>query len=269
MKEIKLNGCSHLRGGIVETAKVDETKLEFRNGVAVAEAEVKGVRVTPSWHPFSYTCEGLINENFQEVFEDKLPDSYERNLMFLPYNEEIIRFGDNDFVVNMSCYEDGSWWEEYRHIRIINGVSTLVNQVASCTKKVNETLMIMGNNKKALYSIERGEMLTPYVESIRESEAYCDVFDVMASASSISSKKSSLLEDFLYFKINLGGRVISKVLSSLEDGYLLYGYDFSVGKLLDQRQTDLTFRASSFERTVESFQKKDKTLEKALFLPRK
>lgn len=262
MKEIKLNGCSHLRGGIVETAKVDETKLEFRNGVAVAEAEVKAVMV-PSWYPFSYKCEGLINENFQEVFGDTLLDSYERNLMFLPYNKKITRFGDNDFIVNMSCYEDDRWWEEYRHIRTVNGFPTLVNRLSCCNKKVNETLMIMGKNKKALYSVESGKMLTPYVESISESETYYDIFDVIASVSSLSFEKFKQLNDVLCFKINSAGRTVSKVLSSLEDGYLPYGNDFIVEELLEQRQADLTFRVDDFEETIKSFQSDDSDLKKA------
>lgn len=261
MKRIILNGCSHLRGGIVENATVDETKLEFRNGVAVAEAEVKGVRVTPSWHPFSYTCEGLINENFQEVFEDKLPDSYERNLMFLPYNEKITRFGDNDFVVNMSCYEDGSWWEEYRHIRIINGVPTLVNQVAPCTKKINETLMIMGENKNTLYSIEQSKMLTPYVESIRESETYDGIFDVMAKVKPLDGENHLQLLDFLYFKMNAEGRCVSSVLSSLENDYIYPRSNILVSDLLEERREGLASRAQAFEGMINYFQSNDRVLE--------
>ncbi len=260
MKEIKLNDCSYLRGRVIESVRVDETKLEFRNGVAVAEANVRG---GDRYNPFWDTWEGLINENFQEVFGDTLPDSYERNLMFLPYNKKITRFGDNDFIVNMSCYESGRQWKEYRHIRTVNGFPTLVNRVSCCNKKVNEALMIMGKNKKALYSVESGEMLTPYVDSISESEMYYDIFDIMTSVSSLSFEKFKQLNDVLCFKINSAGRTVSKVLSSLEDGYLPYGNDLIVEELLEQRQADLTFRVDDFEETIKSFQSDDSDLKKA------
>jgi len=260
MKEIKLNGCSYLRGGIVEMAKVDETKLEFRNGVAVAEAEVKGIMVPG--YPFSYTGVGLINENFREVFEDKLPDSYERNLMFFPYNKEIIRFGNNDFIVKVICCNEGSSWKEYRHIRIVNGVPVLMNDNLSCCQYTSdENLAIIGEDEKALYSIEHAKELTPYVESISESETYDGIFDVMATVKPLDVENHLQLLDFLYFKMNAEGRCVSSVLSSLENGYIYPRSNILVSDLLEERREGLASRAQAFEGMINYFQSNDRVLE--------
>ncbi len=63
MKEIKLNKVGYLRGEIV-SATVDETKLEFKNGIALAEATV--IEIVGNCEK-KYRCLGLVNENYCEV----------------------------------------------------------------------------------------------------------------------------------------------------------------------------------------------------------
>ncbi len=265
MKEIKLNDCSYLRDKVTK-AKVDDTKLEFRNGVAIAKASIYAL-------DYAYLCYGLINEDFQEMFANKLSSRYECNLMFFPYNKEILRFGDNDFIVTVDCTDgnDCRSWTEIRHIRIVDGFPTLINRLAgSCTKTTDETVAIMDSSSgKALYSIERGEVITPSLDSIEESSTYCGVFDVMTRVIPRPSESFYHFVDYLCFKIDSEGKRVSAVLSSLDNGYVECKSNLSVRELLSERAEELSFRTESFTELVSSFERKDFVLDAAGYVKKK
>lgn len=269
MKEIKLNDYPYfLRKGRVESARIDETKLEFRNGVAVAEATVAITGADN--HMGVYVCSGLINEKFEEVFGEKVETNFvESALMFIPGNKRILRFGDDDFIVDSRWGADVSN-KEYLHIRTQNGVLELMNyDLGPCTKTSDDTIAIIGEDEKALYSIEHAKELTPYVESISESETYDGIFDVIAKVKPLDVENYSQLLDFLYFKMNAEGRCVSSVLSSLENGYIYPRSNILVSDLLEERREELTFRAQTFEDMVNSFQSNDRGLEKAGYVKKR
>lgn len=252
MKEITLNDVNYLRNRITSIT-VDETNLEFKNGIAVAEAHVDAIDF---WNePYSYNCMGLIDENFHEVYNDTHHGNgvKERNLMFLQYNRNIIRCGDNDFIVEVDCCDDGRSWTEYRHVRIVDGIPILItDKLSHCQITNHENLVISGFSSKKLYDVTTGEFITPSLFDIKESKINTEVFDVVAKITSGEEKNPRYVE-YLYFKINTKGQRVSYILSSLVKGCVSIWGD-SVVELLEVREKELKIKFEDFVRMVTEFE---------------
>lgn len=241
MKEIKLNNCPNLRNKVVR-AVVDEDQLEFRNGVSTIQATVDAIDFYN--RPYSYQCVGLINENFCEAYDN----CSATDLMFLPYNKEIIRFNDCDFIVGVNCGEDDRDWIEYRHVKVIDGeVHLMHNHLGECQKVEQPFLTITGKNKKALYDIDQGGFLTPYVENIGISKDNSHTFDVLAQ---VTCDLYELI-DYLYFKINSEGKAVSTVFSCLDNSDSDYYFDLSVDAVLAKRSEELFTKFENFKKVMD------------------
>lgn len=243
MKEIKLNSCPRLRGNVVQ-AVVDEERLEFRNEISVAQAEVNAIDYYGN--SYSYQCVGLINEDFLEVYDGVTVSA----LMFLPYNKEIIRFGDCDFIVAVNCGEDDRDWLEYHHVKIIDGEACLMNdRLGECQRVNNPFLTITGKNKRALYDIKEGKFLTPYVANVRMSENAVDCFDVISQVK-VEFEDEYELIDYLYFRINSKGETVSDVFSCLDHAVIDCYLNLSVDDVLLKRREELSTKMDNFEKVV-------------------
>ena len=244
MRTIKLNEVNYLRGKVI-SAEIYDTNLDFRNGIAVVKASI----VTLDFYRKKghYESWGLINENYEELYEDE-NNLFERNLMFMPFNENIVRCGDNDFIVEVTCRDDNRIWTEYRHIRIVDGVPTLINRnIGGCQKTSLENTIIAGFNNKTLYDITEGKKVTPSLTKIEESEEK-GIFNAVAKIQT----EDSYCTDYLFFKVNRKGIIVSRVLSSLANGFLDESY-ISIDDLLSKRQAQLNMISDSFKRTLDSF----------------
>lgn len=120
---------------------VDEEQVHFINGIAAVNVIAMDINRSDK-----YICSGIINEEYQEVIDDE--DQYEkfvirRNLMLLEYNKNILRCGENDFIVTVhqgdeyfSCVN--------KHIRIKNMKATIINEnVGKYLKTNNENILII------------------------------------------------------------------------------------------------------------------------------
>lgn len=219
MKSVKLKKGYYCRGN-VESAFIDDTKLDFRNGIAVVKASVTVTFF--GQESFNYDCMGVIDENYEEIYEGDF-NSAGRNLMFMPENESMIRCGDNDFIVEVSCRNDKGKWTEFRHVKIVDGVPTLINKY------------LEGGCQKSSF-----ENLVKIEESNEE-----DVFDVTA----LISLDGSYYVDYLFFKIDAKGLIVSEVLSSLENRFLDGSYT-SIDDLLSRRKAQLIMLENSFSKMV-------------------
>ena len=244
MKSIKLNEVNYLRDEII-SAEIDDTNLVFRNGIAVVKASITiGNFCTNKSH---YVCCGLINENYEELYKDK-SNLFERNLMFMPFNKSIVRCGNNDFIVEVSCRDDNRIWTEYRHIRIVDGVPTLINRnLGGCQKTSFENIVIAGYRNKTLYDTNEGRALTPPLMKIEESQEE-GIFNVVAKI----EVDSSYCVDYLFFKINSEGIIVSRVLSSISASKFLTESYTSINDLLSKRQAQLIMIRDSFNRALDS-----------------
>lgn len=262
MKEISLNKVTYLRSTITSII-VDETKLEFKNGVAVAEADVSARDLFNE--SYTYKCMGLIDENFHEVYADSHHGNEikERNLMFLPYNKNIIRCGDNDFIVEVYCGDDGASWTEYRHIRIVDGIPLMQNKLNKCQITNHENLVISGyTGYNRLYDVTTGEYITPVLYDIKESKVNTEVFDIVAKITS-SEEKNSWYVEYLYFKINTKGQIVSKILSSLASDYIFdcLPIGTSVEEVINDRKEKLKTMEEHFKNMTLEFENNVQYLE--------
>lgn len=242
MRNIKLKEVKHLRSEVI-SAKIDDADLDFRNGIAVANANIT---ISFFGAQDSYECVGLINEDYEEAYENK-PNHFGQNLMFMSFNKEIVRCGDNDFIVEVSCRDDNRIWTEYRHIRIVNGVPTLISRnLGGCQKTSLENVVIAGFSIKTLYDTSEGKKVTPSLAKIEESQEE-GIFNAVAKI----KVENSYYIDYLFFKINNEGMIVSRVLSSLANRFLDEPY-IAINDLLSKRQAQLNMIRDSFNRTLDS-----------------
>ncbi len=253
MREIKLNDVEYLRGKII-SASVDEEQLEFKNGVALAKANIVAMQYGQKK---AYECYGLIDEEFHEVYGDVKQEDFkaQRNLMFLRYNLSIERFLDNDYIVKVSCgADDDRLWIEYRHIRVENGVPKIINKISEPIKtKVDRLVICSYSGGLCLYDVSMGAVITPYLSSIKENEG--GLFDVSIRIKLGSRKDKYDLTDYLFFRIDSNGKIVSSVLSSLENGYLDVSPEESTGKLVEKRKQYIEEREVQFGEELSEFRK--------------
>ncbi len=254
MREIKLNDVEYLRGKII-SASVDEEQLEFKNGVALAKASI-----TSRYYGGTkeYECYGLIDEEFNEVYDDDEKKSGNdfratRNLMFIGYNIDAYRFQENDFIIGVSCQDDALTWKEYRHVRIVDGAPTRINILYN--KPVATSVLGVVISGGTLYDINNGKVVASKLTSISEAENQPGVFDVTARIVLEQYKGRYELVDYLFFKIDSTGKIVSRVLSSLENGYLEISPEVSVEDLIENRTHYLQEREVQFGEELSEFRK--------------
>ncbi len=170
MKEIKYyKNRPYLRYGI-ESLEVEETNLVFEGGFAIAEATMSGTDM--QFQPFTYTCTGIITEGYHEAFDDIGQSRY---LMFVPNNKQIVRCGKNDFIVKVACENGESTTYEYKHIRVIDGIPTLMNKdIGGCTKTEDGNII----TSNGLYNPIKGEFLSSthsYKSELKICKEYCNM----------------------------------------------------------------------------------------------
>lgn len=248
MREIKLNSVEYLRRNII-SATVDEDQLEFKNGVALARAVV-----TSSYHGKVYSCWGLIDEQFQEVYSDSQQEDFkaQRNLMFMEYNLGAERLLDNDYIIKVACGADNGTWIEYRHIRVVDGIPMTINKIGKYVRtKLDRLVICSWYDSFYLYDISTGKMVTPHLASIKETDENDELFDV--SIKVMLENGNCGLVDNLFFRIDSEGNIVSKVLSSLENGYLDVAPEESIEELVQSRKQYIQEREEQFEKELKEF----------------
>ena len=221
MKEITYHDRRYLRSNdLVMT--VDEEKVHFINGIAAVNATVNNEK----------TYSGIINEEYQEVFDNEYRyGEARRYLMFLDYNTNIFRCGENDFIVTVRTGDKYHFSDSYKHIRIKDMEATLINNGIGEYFKTNlENILIIGGHRnwhdKGLYNVTKGEHICKGYDEISIIEGYPDRFFVKKRVTSLTEKSTDedlYLTDDLYFQIDQNGHIISKIFSRRKMQYLDYG----------------------------------------------
>lgn len=208
---------------------IDEEQVHFINGIASVNATVidKNGRKKE-------VISGIIDEEYQEVFDDE--NSYgefdaRRNLMFLGYNTNILRCGENDFIVTVRQGDEYHFHYANKHIRIKNMKANFINEdIGEYTKTNDENILIIGGmfneHNKRLYNIAEGKHIGRYTE-ISTIDGYPNCFAVKKHINSLTEEsprdESLYLTDDLYFQIDQNGHIISKIFSQRKLEFLDYG----------------------------------------------
>ncbi len=246
MKEIKLKSTI-LREEVLN-AQVDETTLDFHNGLAIAKAIVttKGLFDVP----YIYECMGVINENFEEVFYTTPSVDFEKYLMFLPFNQDIIWAGSDSFRVttkkSLGVREGSSYIEDVLLCLDRETFALTSPNINHFIPTETEDIAIVNQR---LYRLSKKVFLTHQLYQLQEIKK--NTFYVMDK---VMSKRfgegiENFLYDFLSYQIDGDGNVISPVYSKIANPHTLYGSISSLccDKVHDLRRLELTSRASSFE----------------------
>jgi len=260
MKTITYHDRKYLRKNNL-VMLVNEEEVHFINGIAAVNAIVIDRNSEEKT-----ICSGIINEEYQEVFDDE--DQYgnyliRRNLMFLEYNTNILRCGENDFIVSVCRGNDDFSYTVNKHIRIKDMKATLVNEdIGYYFKKNNENILIIdgmfNRHEKKLYNIAKGEFLKEAYDEIFIIEDNPNCFTVKKRVNSLteeSSKNEDLyLSDDLYFQIDQDGNIISKVFSQRKLDYLDYG-DLDINQYPTYRKQELVEKNKKLKDAVYSLKR--------------
>jgi len=251
MKEIKLNNVDYLRSGSCKTF-VDENEVQFIDGIALVKAKSSG-KNWRSGEPFSYESFGLINEDFEEVYDDSLDGRTSRYLMFLGHNNCALRFGKFDYLVSVATADDGRSWHEHYHIRIIDGVPTVIKNLDKIVPTEDSKIITDGH---ALYDVENAIFLTRRYSSIEQQQldesgipTYL-VSDVVTSYEYQNDdpkkikypiNKDTGIVDKLSFVIDGTDRIISPIYSDVEHNWYISSCDDEInyGLVKEQRIAEL------------------------------
>lgn len=224
MKDITYHNRDYLRRNNL-VIQVDEEQVHFINGIAAVNATIVGRKENIS---------GIINEEYQEVFDDEIQyGESRRNLMFFEYNTKILRCGENDFIVTVRQGDEYHWHYANKHIRIQDMKTTLINENigGEYLKTNNENILIIEKpfnwHDKKLYNIAKGEYIKGSYDEISIIDGYPNCFAVKKRINSLVEKSSKdedlYLTDNLYFQIDQNGHIISKIFSQRKLEFLDYG----------------------------------------------
>lgn len=266
MKEIALKKVNYLRSNSCK-ATVDENNVQFINGVALVKATV----TKEDWrsgNQITYESFGLIDENFEEVYDDTLDGKTSRYLMFLEHNKSTIQIGENDYLVSVNTGDVDRSWTEFHHIRINDGIPCVMNSFSS----LNTTnIPHLFTNGHALYDVKQAAFLTRKYSSIEalpvdeNSEQLYLVKDIVTSYEypdgnelMIPKNKETGIVDRLVFVIDSSDTIISPIYSELEhDWYVAqYGIDIDYTALIEERKAKLKKQEANGIKLIEGLQKK-------------
>lgn len=231
MKKIELKQANYLRYG-VQKAIINQYKLDFVYGLAIAEATVSGVM--SSKEKFTYNAYGVINENYEEAFNGNTCNKDASNLMFLGCNKEIVRCGPFDFITTVLCGDEQNSFYQYRHIHIQNGEAFLLMNSSNPFEKTNIDsiyLLKTNDNKYCLYDILNGQLLTPSFFQIVNNPHKNEIFDVLDELNGYYFDEFGNLvtyTDYLSFAIDVYGRICTPIFSAIMNRNI---YNFGVTNL--------------------------------------
>lgn len=238
----------YLRKG-VKKIEIDEENLEFINGIAVAKAKVycfllekTAVGYTPRMT--NYFCEGLINKSLAPVFQTNSSE-FVKYFIFAEENKKIIRFGENDFIVERE--EKGTHHSTSIHLRFINNkIYKVLETNSRVTKTSNDNLAILDNQ---FYYVNASKFYGPKFEILKEVSDSPNEFIVMDK---IVYKIGDIsIMDILSFQMNANFQVTSKI-NSIIDGNYLYYNTTNYLEIRNERLKELEQKMSLFIKETDS-----------------
>lgn len=212
---------SYLRTGI-QKIEVDETNINFINGLAVVKATVYCFEMEynfGSYIPktYTFTCEGIINENFEEAFQAKYETDINKYFIFRKENQKIMRFGPNDFVVETEQINQHKVEKSFAHIRLINKEPTIINEnLKDFSLTSNENLAILDNQ---FYYVAVAQYKGPKFKSLKECKDIPGEYiveDEIIIPKDPNDPHDYTIIDHLTFRMNKEFQITSYIYSSLE-----------------------------------------------------
>lgn len=222
MVDIKFNKEQNdLRKG-VQKIEIEEENLEFIEGVAIAKANVYCYSIDSNFSSykkpkhFTFTCEGLVTENYKEAFSmhsNKDPAKY---FMFLEENRKIVRFGTNDFIVEHTNKVQGQLETRYTHLKIIYNKPFIVQENRKNFSFTSLADIVILDSQ--FYRVSASKFYGPSFLSIKEDVHKLGEFIVEDKIVIPQDNNFSYsITDILTFRMNQNLEVVSFVYSLIEE----------------------------------------------------
>lgn len=172
MKKLVTFTKTSLREGI-QKIEIETDNLDFKNGYAVAKALVSCYTLEKGfsgYKPKMYTfdCEGLINEKYEEAFNTNNKSNAAKYFMFLEETKKITRLKENYFIVESSCKEYGKYRTNFTFLGIHNKIPFVVQNNIQNFKETSTKDLVIINNQ--FYNLITSKFVGPKFESLEETK---------------------------------------------------------------------------------------------------
>lgn len=220
--------------------------IKFNNGLALVHGVPEGVIFTS----YGRQVYGVINEDFQEAEFGDIDYKTRCYLGFDYNNQNAIRIGENDFIFEYVTDHHYNHCQ-YRHIRLINGIPTLVKRLPDTSMNDARPFVVTGHKLfsggiyqvfgEQVYDVSNLKHVTrkySYLEAIPSDNSTPQEFYV---SQEVKAYGDSGLTDRLHFKINTADQIISSVASELmQDWYFVAnGLPINFEELVAKRAEEL------------------------------
>ncbi len=236
MKRISFNNRSYLRNG-VQRIEIEDENLKFINGLAIAKAKVHCATLEKNYSfykpkVFTYFCEGLVNENYEEAFFAKYENEQSKYLMFCEKNKKIVRFGTNDYIVERLEKIQGKLEKRYTHLKVIDGKIFMIKEnIKDFSLTFMEDIAILNHQ---FYIVSVGKFFGPKFLFLKEDPNKVGEFIVMDKIA-ISGENEFPVYDVLTYRIDNHLKLTSFVYSLIEGNSPLFIDSTDSHKIREER----------------------------------
>lgn len=251
MRTISFNKNSYLRQGI-KKIEIEDEKPVFQNGLAIVKAHVyccKLERNYSSYKPktYTYTCEGLINENYEEAFFAKQDNDQAKYFMFCRENQKIRRFGTNDYIVERLEKIQGKWEKRYTHLKVIVGKIFMIKEhVKDFSFTSMEDVVILDHQ---FYIVSVGKFYGLKFTLLKEDENQLGEFIVVDKIITPHDDKFPIV-DVLTYRMNKDFQLTSFVYSLIEGNSPIFTQFTDCNKIRNERIDALQKKKEIFQQEL-------------------
>lgn len=258
MRTISFNKNLHLRQGIKKIEIEDENPV-FQNGLAIVKARVYCYKLEKNYSSYkpkayTYTCEGLINENYEEAFFAKHGNDQAKYFMFCEENKKITRFGTNDYIVERLEKIQGKWENRYTHLKIINGKIFMIKEHIKDFSFTSMEDVVIFNHQ--FYIVSVGKFYGLKFTLLKEDENQLGEFIVVDKIITPHDDKFPIV-DVLTYRMNKDFQLTSFVYSLLEGNSPIFTQFTDCNKIRNERIDALQKKKEVFQQDFPYFLKRE------------
>lgn len=251
MRSISFKNLSYLRNG-AQRIEIEDKHLDFQNGLAIAKAKVYCNTLEKSFSSYTpktytYTCEGLINEKYEEAFLAKQDNDQAKYFMFCRENQKIRRFGTNDYIVERLEKIQGKWEKRYTHLKVIDGkIFTIKEHIKDFSFTSMEDIVILDHQ---FYIVSVGKFYGLKFTLLKEDENHLGEFIVVDKIITPHDDKFPIL-DVLTYRMNKDFQLTSFVYSLLEGNSPIFTQSTDCNKIRNERIDALQKKKEIFQQEL-------------------
>lgn len=251
MRSISFNKRSYLRNG-AQKIEIEDENLVFQNGLAIAKAKVYCNTLDNAFSSYklkscTYTCEGLINENYEEAFFAKYESEPAKYFMFNEENKKITRFGTNDYIIEHLRKIQGKLEKRYTHLKVIDGkIFVIKENIKDFSLTSMEDVAIL-NHQFYIVSVSKSYGLK--FTFLKEDENKPGEFIVVDKIVAPQNDQFPVI-DILTYRMNQSFQITSFVYSLLEGNSPIFTNSIDCNEIRKERMEALQKKKELFQNEI-------------------